>query len=220
MARPASIGDLPETIPLFPLPGALLLPRARLPLNIFEPRYLAMLEDAIKTEHRLIGMIQPQEDIAETGTNPLHQIGCAGRVISFSETDDGRYLITLGGVCRFRLVSKVDGFTPYIRAAVDWTSFDADLAPTVPDDGFDRPKFLDTLARYFDAVNLSSDWDNLKEADEELLINSLAMLCPFEREEKQALLESTSLADRRKTLTTLMDFAVAASNTPDEGNLQ
>lgn len=220
MARPASIADLPETIPLFPLPGALLLPRARLPLNVFEPRYLAMLEDALKTPERLIGMIQPLDDIADSGTSPLHQIGCAGRVISFSETDDGRYLITLGGVCRFRLLSRVDGFTPYIRSAVSWEPFASDLSQADQDPGFDRTRFLDTLARYFDAVDLASDWDSLKEADEELLVNSLAMLCPFEREEKQALLESADLTDRRRTLMTLMEFAVASHNAPDEGPLQ
>ncbi len=220
MPRPASISDLPETIPLFPLPGALLLPRARLPLNLFEPRYLAMLDDALKSEHRLVGMIQPLDDVTGTGTNPLHQIGCVGRIISFSETDDGRYLITLGGICRFRFVSKVDGFTPYIRAAVDWEDFKADLGPSSADEGFDRPAFLKTLSRYFDAVDLSSDWESLKEADEELLVNSLSMLCPFEREEKQALLESPTLADRRRTLTALMEFVVASGPDGDEGSLQ
>lgn len=220
MPRPAAISDLPETIALFPLPGALLLPRARLPLNLFEPRYLAMLEDVIKTDHRLIGMIQPQEDVTGSGLEQMQQIGCAGRVISFSETDDGRYMVTLGGVCRFRMVTKVDGFTPYIRAAVEWHAFERDLGPADTDPNFDRARFLQSLSRYFDAVSLSSDWDSLKEADEELLVNSLSMLCPFEREEKQALLESVDLADRRKTLTTLMDFAVASNNTPDEGSLQ
>ena len=220
MRRITSAADLPETLPLFPLPGALLLPRARLPLNLFEPRYLAMLDDTLKTDHRMIGMIQPSDDMGRTGTEQLHQIGCAGRVISFSETDDGRYLITLGGISRFRFVSKVDGFTPYIRAAVNWAPFEADLADEAIDDSFDRAAFLKTLARYFDTVNLSSDWDSLTEADEELLINSLSMLCPFEPEEKQALLESPTLADRRQTLYTLMQFAVASGNAPDDGSLQ
>jgi hypothetical protein len=126
MARKFSLADLPETIPIFPLPGALLLPRARLPLNIFEPRYLAMLDDTLKTGHRLIGMIQPAVGplAAQEGQEParLHSIGCAGRVTAFQETEDGRYLITLSGVSRFRLGAFQDGFAPYRRANVDWSS--------------------------------------------------------------------------------------------------
>lgn len=219
MTRPASQADLPQKIPLFPLPGALLLPRARLPLNIFEPRYLAMLDDALKSDHRLIGMVQPHEQSEPDGTERLHQIGCAGRIISFSETDDGRYLITLGGVSRFHLRARQDGFTPYLCGEVDWSGFDADMNPSEEDPGFDRSAFLATLSRYFDAVDLSSDWDSLKEADPELLINSLSMLCPFEREEKQALLEAPSLTTRRETLVTLMEFVLAA-NPSSDGSLQ
>ena len=206
--------NLPQTIPVFPLPGAILLPRARLPLNIFEPRYLAMLDDTLRSEHRLIGMIQPLN-----GDERLHQIGCAGRLISFSETDDGRYLITLGGISRFRLISKVDGFTPYIRAAIEWEDFSADLDQSDEDAGFDRTAFLKTLSRYFQAVDLSTDWDSLEKAEEDLLVNTLSMLCPFETEEKQALLEAPSLTDRRETLVTLMEFALASGGT-DEGSLQ
>lgn len=220
MVKSYSQADLPETIPIFPLPGALLLPRTRLPLNIFEPRYLAMLDDTLRSDHRMIGMIQPLEDPTGGDTGRLHHIGCAGRLISFSETDDGRYLITLGGVSRFRLLGKVDGFTPYVRAAVDWSTFERDLGETETDKGFDRPKFLGILARYFDTVNLSSDWDSLKEADEELLINSLAILCPFEPEEKQALLEAPSLETRRETIVTLMEFALATGGAPEDGSLQ
>ena len=129
MGKKFSLADLPETIPIFPLPGALLLPRARLPLNIFEPRYLAMLEDTLKTPHRLIGMIQPMvmpEGKARRAAR-LHQIGCAGRVTAFQETEDGRYLITLSGVSRFRLGEMQEGFAPYLRARVDWSSFERDL---------------------------------------------------------------------------------------------
>ena len=219
MVKSYKPADLPETIPIFPLPGALLLPRTRLPLNIFEPRYLAMLDDTLKSEHRLIGMIQPSDDPTGSSQGRLHHIGCAGRLISFSESDDGRYLITMGGISRFRFLGKVDGFTPYIRAAVDWSTFERDLGKAEIDENFDRPKFLDTLARYFDMVDLSSDWDSLKEADEELLINSLAILCPFEPEEKQALLEAPSLETRRETIVTLMEF-VLASGGSDEGSLQ
>ncbi|MBT0957833.1 LON peptidase substrate-binding domain-containing protein [Alphaproteobacteria bacterium KMM 3653] len=202
--------NLPETIPLFPLPRALLLPRARLPLHIFEPRYLAMLEDAMATNHRLIGMVQPGSG-PKDGENSLHDIGCAGRLTGFSETEDGRYMITLSGVSRFRITAQIDGFCPYIKASVDWSPFTADLGSTEEDPGFDRDGFMQTLARYFDARDLSTDWDSLTEADDELLINSLSMLCPFGIEDKQALLESPSLGDRRETLTTLIEYAMLRS---------
>ena len=199
-------GDLPETISIFPLPGALLLPRARLPLHIFEPRYLAMLDDCMKTPHRLIGMIQPYD--GPSGTAKLHAIGCAGRLTQFSETEDGRYMITLAGISRFRVVDEVSGFTPYRRCDVDWTGFDRDLGATEKDGKFDRDAFLDLLARYFAAQQLSTDWDGLNEAEDEMLINSLSMLCPFEPEDKQALLEAPSLSTRRETLVTLIEFAL------------
>jgi uncharacterized protein len=208
MARKFSLADLPGVIPIFPLPGALLLPRARLPLNIFEPRYLAMLDDTLKTEHRLIGMIQPIVMPEGKASGRLHQIGCAGRVTSLQETDDGRYLITLTGVSRFRLGELQDGFTPYLRTCAGWSSFERDLGRSERDEDFDRTAFLDTLARFFETAQLSSDWDSLKRADEELLINSLSMLCPFDPEEKQALLEAPTLANRRETLVTLMEFAL------------
>ncbi|MEO0486500.1 MAG: LON peptidase substrate-binding domain-containing protein [Pseudomonadota bacterium] len=198
-------GDLPDTLPIFPLPGALLLPRARLPLHLFEPRYLQMLEDALKTRHRLIGMIQPYEG---PGGERLHTIGCAGRVSGFSETEDGRYMITLAGISRFRVLAEVDGFTPYRRCEVDWSDFGRDMGPTEKDTGFDRDRFMDTLHRYFASQALSTDWDSLKEAEDELLVNSLSMLCPFEPEDKQALLEAPSLATRRETLVTLIEFAL------------
>ena len=196
------------------MPDAILLPRARLPLNIFEPRYLAMLDDTLKSDNRMIGMIQPIE-----GRDRLHDVGCVGRLIQFAEQDDGRYVITLGGVSRFKMVSKVDGFTPYIRAAVNWAPFADDLNASDDDPNFDRDAFLKLLGRYFDTTGLSTDWESLAKADEELLINSLSMLCPFETEEKQALLEAGDLARRRQTLVTLMEFALAASG-QDEGSLQ
>ena len=197
--------ELPETLPVFPLPGALLLPRARLPLHIFEPRYLQMLEDALKTSARLIGMIQPNEIPGRNG-NGLHAIGCAGRIMQFSETEDGRYLITLGGVSRFRVVKEVEGFTPYRRCDVTWAGFDRDLGPEEKDTGFDREGFLALLGRYFEARELSADWSTLKEADDELLLNSLSMMLDFEPEDKQALLEAPSLSTRRETLITLIEF--------------
>ena len=214
-----SLADLPTSIPLFPLPGALLLPRTRLPLNIFEPRYLAMLDATLSTDHRLIGMVQPQPIPGGTKTgDKLHAIGCAGRIITFNETDDGRYMVTLGGVSRFRITQELEGFTPFRRANVEWSVFQRDLGGDESDEGFERKSFLDTLARYFETVNLSSDWDSLKKADPELLINSLSMLCPLEIEEKQALLEAPDLTNRRETLVTLMEFALASGG--EEGKLQ
>jgi len=219
MTRHFAQADLPTTIPIFPLPGALLLPRARLPLNIFEPRYLAMLDDTLKTQHRLIGMVQPVELPESTGEGErrLHKIGCAGRVTAFHETEDGRYMVTLTGVSRFRLKETVEGFTPYLRATPDWASFARDLGKREVDHGFDRPAFLSSLKRYFETAQLQSDWDDLKETDEELLVNSLSMLCPFDPEEKQALLEAPTLQTRRETLVTLMEFALRGG---EDGSLQ
>ncbi len=209
--------DLPDTIPVFPLPGALLLPRARLPLHIFEPRYLQMIDDTLKTAHRLIGMVQPYE-VPGTQEKRLHTIGCAGRLTQFSETEDGRYMITLAGMSRFRVQQEVTGFTPYRRCDVTWDGFSADLGATEEDKTFERDAFLDVLGRYFETMDLSTDWDSLKEADNELLINSLSMLCPFDPEEKQALLEAPSLTTRRETLVTLLEFAMRA--TSDEERMQ
>lgn len=197
--------ELPQTIPIFPLPGALLLPRSRLPLHLFEPRYLQMLEDALKTPERLVGMIQPNEVPGRSG-NGLHAIGCAGRIMQFSETEDGRYLITLGGASRFRVIKEIEGFTPYRRCDVSWDGFDRDLGPEEKDAGFDRAAFLKLLERYFDARELSADWDTLKEADDELLLNSLSMMLDFDPEDKQALLEAPSLTTRRETLVTLLEY--------------
>lgn len=198
--------DLPDIVPVFPLPGALLLPRSRLPLHLFEPRYLQMLEDVMKTSHRLIGMIQPYDAPGQNGK--LHSIGCSGRLTAFSETEDGRYMITLSGMSRFRIVKEVEGFTPYRRCEVAWQGFERDLGPTETDTQFDRAKFMNLLGRFFDDRGLSTDWESLQEAEDELLINSLSMLCPFDPEDKQALLEAPSLSTRRETLVTLIEYAL------------
>ena len=203
MIRPA---DLPDTLPVFPLPGALLLPRARLPLHIFEPRYLTMIEDSLKTPGRLIGMVQLRE--TPGGEKRLQSIGCAGRVTAFSETEDGRYMITLSGISRFRIKQEVQGFAPYRRCDVEWGPFARDLGRAEEDPGFDRAGFMALLARFFAAEGLSTDWDGLSEAEEELLINSLSMLSPFSPEDKQALLEAPTLVTRRETLVTLIEFAL------------
>lgn len=198
--------DLPDLIPVFPLPGALLLPRARLPLHIFEPRYLAMLEDALKTQTRLIGMIQPYDT---PGGERLHQIGCAGRITQFSETEDGRYMITLSGISRFRMVDEVDGFAPYRRCNVVWDGFERDRdSRTESDGGLDRRSFMGLLERFFASQELSVDWPTLRDAEDELLINSLSMLLDLGCEDKQALLEAPSLQTRRETLVTLIEYAL------------
>lgn len=202
-----SQSDLPDTIPVFPLPGALLLPRARLPLHIFEPRYLAMIEDCMKTPTRLIGMIQPRNG-QMSGDPKLHTIGCAGRLTAFSETEDGRYMITLSGISRYRVLEEIDGFTPYRRCKVSWSGFERDLGATERDPGLNRDTFFPALRSFFEAEDLRTDWESLEEAEDELLINSLSMLCPFEPEDKQALLEAPSLETRRETLVTLIQFAL------------
>ncbi|SDI87978.1 LON peptidase substrate-binding domain-containing protein [Lutimaribacter saemankumensis] len=213
MAQPF---DLPDVIPVFPLPGALLLPRARLPLHIFEPRYLAMLDDALKVPDRLIGMVQPVKG-RETPHGPaLQQIGCAGRVTQFSETEDGRYLITLTGVSRFRVLDEIEGFTPYRRVRASWDGFDRDRGGEEGDKGFDRAALMKLLERYFDARSLRTDWDSLQEADDELLVNSLSMLLDFDTEDKQALLEAPCLTTRRETLMGLLEFALRGGGDGEE----
>ncbi|MCE8007200.1 LON peptidase substrate-binding domain-containing protein [Aestuariivita sp.] len=205
--------DLPETIAIFPLPGALLLPRSRLPLHIFEPRYLQMFEDALKTDTRLIGMVQPNPMRGKK--DGLHHIGCAGKITQFSETEDGRYLVTLSGISRFRVVEEVSGFSPYRKCTVKWEGFDRDRGPEEHDRGFDRHSLMRLLEKYFTARGLSTDWETLKDADDELLINSLSMLLDFEPEDKQALLEAPSLPTRRETLVTLIEFALRGGSSEE-----
>ena len=202
-------GLLPNSIPIFPLPGALLLPRAQLPLHIFEPRYIAMVEAALRDPARIIGMIQP--DGSHQGA-ALHRIGCAGRITQFSETSDGRYMITLTGLSRFRMMAEVDGFTPFRRAEVDWTGFDADRQDPAADTQFDRPAFLKVLNRYLQARKLKADWEAFEKAEAELLINSLSMLLDFDPEDKQALLEAPCLRTRRETLIMLMEYKMRGGN--------
>lgn len=214
-----NLSNLPHSIPVFPLTGALVLPRARLPLNIFEPRYLQMIDDALKTDHRLIGMIQTRDVPSDISDPPLHKIGCAGRITSFTETDDGRYLISIKGISRYRILDCQTGFTAYSKANVNWADFERDLGPEEIDNGFNRPAFMEQLEAYFEAHELQTDWDSLKDASEEMLINSLSMMCPFDPEERQALLESPCLKTRRETVATLMEFSLR-SNTDSGGQLQ
>ena len=214
MNNPKNTKDFPENIPIFPLSGVLLLPKSRLPLNIFEPRYLKMIEDVLATEHRFIGMIQPKPNKNTKDSNlKFNNVGCAGRLISFTETDDSRYLITLSGVSRFNYVKNVDTFKPYINAEVEWDTFrDDGILETLPK-SFNKDEFLEIISKYFTLTNLQTDWESLKKADDELLINSLSILCPFENDEKQALLEAKTIKERVKILTTLMEMSIKAETT-------
>ena len=202
--------ELPQNIPLFPLPGALLLPNSRLPLNIFEPRYISMVEDTIASKHRLIGMIQPVKintgkELSEN--NKYQKVGCAGRIVSFTETADGRYLITLEGVSRFNFKNEVEHKKPYILSQIDWSFYKNDLIPFEDMNGFDRNGFLQILKKYLDSAQIASDWEVLRKAKEEVLVNSLSMLCPFEPDEKQVLLEADTIRNRLDVLVTLMKLS-------------
>ncbi len=205
---------LPREIPIFPLPGALLLPHGRLPLNLFEERYLAMALDALK-EERIIGMLQPLEfqhdPVAEDA--PIFGIGCAGRITSFSETDDGRILISLKGICRFNIAGEVEGRNGYRRVAADYGPFRNDLAEQ-PGFDFDREELFGLLRRFFESRGLQADWDSLENADDETLIVSLAMMCPFDVSEKQALLEAPEMPDVPDVLMSLLAMAGIEGEAP------
>ena len=209
MARPVHprLDDLPRILPIFPLPGLLLLPQGKLPLNIFEPRYLAMIEDALAWG-RLFGIIQPSGPSMAKGEPPLYETGCAGRVSAFGETDDGRLLITVTGVCRFRVADEVEGTRGYRRVSADWAPFRDDLDED-PNIAMDRPRLLRVLKPYLRLRNMDLNWKALEAADDRSLIVSLCMACPFEPQEKQALLECADDTGRAVTLTTLMEMAVA-----------
>lgn len=210
-----SFDDLPATLPVFPLPGVLLLPRGKLPLNIFEPRYLDMTRDALATD-RLIGMIQPKptEGGAEAGARCLYRIGCAGRITQFAETDDGRFLITLTGVCRFSVEEEIASMRGYRRVIADWGPFSGDLCGE-GDADLDRGLLVSRLKQYFDAQGITADWDVIEQTPDHRLVTTLAMVCPFESSEKQALLECDSLKTRASMMLALLDMAVAGTNGGD-----
>jgi Lon protease-like protein len=209
--------DLPATLPVFPLAGVLLLPHGKLPLNIFEKRYLAMTRDALAGS-RLIGMIQPT-GMADTTRGPaLFPTGCAGRIISFAETDDGRYLITLQGVIRFRIKEELDLMQGYRRVVPDYAPFQGDMAEAAQSvDDVGRARILKALLRYFRANNVSANWDAVKKMDDVTLVNMLSMSCPFEPTDKQALLESDGLAARGQVLAALLEMgAISPAGDPDD----
>lgn len=205
---------LPDMIPIFPLEGALLLPGGQLPLNIFEPRYLRMVDDALSGS-RLIGMIQPKAGEDANARAMLYRVGCAGRLTSFTETGDGRYLITLTGVRRFAVKEEMSADTPYRIGVADWDSFDVDAHKDATGETIDRAAFLEIMRGYLDAEGLEADWDAAASAPIDTLVASLAMGCPFAPNEKQALLEAKTVAERAKCLMTLMEISGAGE--PDDG---
>ena len=200
-----NVGDLPARLPLFPLTGVLLLPRGALPLNVFEPRYLEMVDHALAGD-RLIGMIQPAEDENKVLRPKLMGVGCAGRIVSFQETQDNRYLITLAGVCRFRLTGEPGSTAAWREGACDFTDFAADLTADALDD-FPRERLLRALKTYLADRDMKADWDSVMSAPAEALVNALAMMCPFDPAGKQALLEAPGLAERISTLVALLEIS-------------
>ncbi len=203
----ASIDELPSVLRLFPLTGALLLPRGELPLNIFEPRYLAMIDSAIASD-RLIGMIQPLAG-ARAEEPRLYEIGCAGRLTHFSETGDGRYIITLSGVTRFKILAEEEPSAPFRTARVAFDGFVHDLEPGAGEDNVDRARMTEMLREFAQASKLDIDWASIDAAPTETLVNALAMMCPFGAREKQSLLEAIDLKTRAEVLIGLAQFDLA-----------
>jgi Lon protease-like protein len=203
--------ELPALLPIFPLTGVLLLPRGRLPLNIFEPRYLAMTERAM-AQGRLIGMIQPQEDAGDAGDPPVYRTGCAGRIVEFAETPDGRFLITLKGVARFDIAREPAREELFRQVVPDWQAWRGDLQED--EENVDRERMVAALGPFFERHGITAESDVLKSAPIEHLVNSLAMACPFSPREKQALLEARRTAERAKILTALVEMSVASNVAP------
>lgn len=217
MSGATLVGDeaLPGTLPVFPLPGALLLPHGRLPLNIFEPRYLNMVTDALG-HGRMFGMIQPCQEVSHPVPEDVavYGVGCAGRITAFSETEDGRFLITLTGVCRFRIAEELAPRHGYRRVTADYSHYREDLDDdegTLPD----RERFLHLVEQYFGLKGIEADWKAVRAAHDAALVTSLAMLCPFDVGEKQALLEASGTDNRGEVLATLMEIALRESGIPD-----
>jgi len=214
-------GDCPTTIPLFPLPGALLLPRGQMPLNIFEPRYLAMIDDALRS-HRLIGIIQPDDeaDDATRLTPSLYRVGCLGRITQLAETGDGRYLLTLTGVARFELVEELRALTPYRQATVSYARFLTDFEARAGEAGVDRVGLLRALKDFAAANELKIDWKGVNEAPNEALVNALSMMAPFGAKEKQALLEASDLKTRAEMLVAITEMELARGGSDSDTTLQ
>ncbi|MBB3063857.1 LON peptidase substrate-binding domain-containing protein [Limibacillus halophilus] len=211
--------ELPEILPIFPLTGVLLLPRAELPLNIFEPRYLAMVDQAL-AGRRMIGMIQPSLETKglQMGSAPCFPLGCVGRIVSFAETEDGRYLITLKGMLRFKVGEELSLERGFRRVRPDYSEFRDDLErPEVLEDFFDRDRLLTALRAYFSVKRIRADWEAIEQAPGERLITSLAMACPFEALEKQALLMAPNLSTRAETLIKLLELDASSAQETQGG---
>jgi Lon protease-like protein len=224
MERELSLFDLdslPRRIPIFPLAGALLLPRTQLPLNIFEPRYLAMVNDALAGQ-RIIGMTQPlDQQQATSKTNPpVYEIGCAGKITSFAEVDESRMLIMLTGIARFSLVRELPSRKPYRQIEADYSAFADDLKLGHGEENVDREQVLSTFRAYLKANDLKTDWSEIRAASNELLVNSLSSIAPFAVAEKQALLEAPSLNARAELLVALTEMTLKRADGPSSRQLQ
>jgi uncharacterized protein len=212
--------DLPLRLAIFPLAGALLLPRTKLPLNIFEPRYLAMVHDAMAGS-RIIGMVQPVDGEAEGDDSPpVQSVGCAGRITSYTETDDGRLLIVLSGIARFQVVAENDSAGPWREVEADFTPFAGDLIAGLGEGDVDRRMLIETLRSYLEARQLVADWDEVEAASTEALVNSLSALSPYPAGDKQALLEAADLKARADMLIALTEVALARADGADGSRLQ
>ena len=213
--------EMPGVIAVFPLPGALLLPRGQMPLNIFEPRYLAMVDDALRDGHRLIGMIQP--DVAHAGSTDkpsLYKIGCVGRITQLAESGDGRYLIELTGVARFRIEEEPKVATPYRQCRVTYAPFADDFIARKGENAVDRTALLAALTDFLKANDLKADWEGIERAPNEALVNALSMMSPYGTAEKQALLEAPDLKTRAEILIAITEIELAKKNTEGEPQLQ
>jgi Lon protease-like protein len=207
VAQALSFDQLPRALPIFPLAGVLLLPGGKLPLNIFEPRYLAMTRDAMAGS-RMIGMIQPLDPKSRAKAPEVYLTGCAGKITAFSETDDGRFQITLTGVCRFAVVEELGVTTPYRQVLASFARFRDDLASAAEPDAVQRRRLLPALKAYLELTSIPADWKAIERAPNDALVNSLAMICPFEPSEKQALLEAHDLTERSRVMTALIEMAL------------
>ncbi|TXJ34135.1 MAG: peptidase S16 [Afipia sp.] len=213
--------DLPKVIPVFPLPGALLLPRGQMPLNIFEPRYLQMVDDAFRDGHRLIGMIQPDVTHSQSSERPiLFKVGCVGRITQLAESGDGRYILELTGVARFKVLEEKTVLTPYRQCSVDFSAFIDDFVARKGEDEVNRKALLEALTQFLKANQLKVDWDGIESAPNEALVNALAMMSPYGPAEKQALLEAPDLKTRAEILIAVTEMDLAKKQTSGDPPLQ
>lgn len=213
--------DLPKVIPVFPLPGALLLPRGQMPLNIFEPRYLQMVDDAFRDGHRLIGMIQPDVTHSQSNERPvLFKVGCVGRITQLAESGDGRYILELTGVARFKVLEEKTVLTPYRQCNVDFSAFLDDFIARKGEEEVDRKALLEALTQFLKANQLKVDWEGIESAPNEALVNALAMMSPYGPAEKQALLEAPTLKTRAEILIAVTEMDLAKKQTSGDPPLQ